>query len=80
MPRPSQTIPHPRTDEFTLLVKIRGTRVWHTVSNPLWHPPHAEGYAAAMLKDWAIDHVEWSNGGSISRVIRSGDVGAYRLE
>lgn len=80
MPNPSQSITHPRTSEFTLLVKFRGSRVWNTVSNPVWQAPHAEGNAAAMLKDWNVQYVEWDSSGSIYRVIRSCNLDAYKLE
>jgi hypothetical protein len=80
MPRPSKPIPQQATGEFTLIMKMVGSRTWKQVSNPLWHEPHAEGYAAIMLKNWAIEYVEWVNSGKISRVIRSHNLDAYKLE
>ena len=71
---------HPRTKEFTLLVKIRGSRVWNEVSNPLWQQPHAESYAAEMLKNWTIEYIEYASCGAVYRVVRRCNADAYRLE
>ncbi len=80
MPRPHQPSTNPRTDEFTLLCKLIGARVWQQASNPLWYEPHSEGYAAKMLQNWTVEYVEYINSGVVYRVIRSNRVRAYRLK
>jgi hypothetical protein len=63
--------------KLDLICRMVGQKEWWIVSNPIWKEPHAEYYAAQILKSCPVEYVEYVNTGAVYRVVRRYTLPAY---